>query len=149
MKLGLSCGQCIRDIVLGDVDIKDVLLIITGTDFDPENDLEWENIWTTYTGSYRTVIPIDGHRSSFSIWADIVDDQDLVREIVLELHREGRLYQPRRTVKRTLTGQHRGHHWLEVVNTEHSHPAVQTAFDRFLVLDAMFGTIKQPIRDDF
>jgi hypothetical protein len=35
MKIGLSYSRCVRDIVDGRVDIADVLVLITRTDFDP------------------------------------------------------------------------------------------------------------------
>ena len=48
MKIGLSYSRCVRDIVDGKVDIRDVLVIITRTDFDPRNDDQWAGIWTGY-----------------------------------------------------------------------------------------------------
>jgi hypothetical protein len=36
MKIGLSYSRCVRDIVDGAVDINDVLVLITRTDFDPQ-----------------------------------------------------------------------------------------------------------------
>lgn len=45
MKIGLSYSRCVRDIVDGVVDIDDVLIIISRTDFDPRNDVQWESIW--------------------------------------------------------------------------------------------------------
>jgi hypothetical protein len=38
MKIGLSYSRCVRDIVDGIVDIDDILVVITRTDFDPHND---------------------------------------------------------------------------------------------------------------
>ena len=48
MKVGLSYGRCILDIHNGVVDINDVLVIITRTHFDPENDDQWKGIWQHY-----------------------------------------------------------------------------------------------------
>ena len=45
MKIGLSYSRCVRDIVDGTVDIDDVLVLITRTDFDPHNDDQWSSIW--------------------------------------------------------------------------------------------------------
>ena len=53
MKIGLSYSRCVRDIVDGVVDIRDVLVLITRTDFDPHNDEDWNSIWVGYHNSYR------------------------------------------------------------------------------------------------
>jgi len=45
MKIGLSYSRCILDIVEGRVDIEDVLVLITRTDFDPRDDVQWTGIW--------------------------------------------------------------------------------------------------------
>ena len=45
MKIGLSYSRCVRDIVDGVVDIDDVLVLITRTDFDPHDDQQWRGIW--------------------------------------------------------------------------------------------------------
>ena len=45
MKIGLSYSRCVRDIVDGTVDIDDVLVLITRTDFDPRDDTQWQGIW--------------------------------------------------------------------------------------------------------
>lgn len=50
MRIGLSYSRCIRDIIEGKVDIKDVLIIIARTDFDPHDDKQWEDIWRGYGG---------------------------------------------------------------------------------------------------
>ena len=44
MKIGLSYSRCVRDIVEGKVDIADVLVIIARTDFDPNNDEQWQDV---------------------------------------------------------------------------------------------------------
>jgi len=50
MKIGLSYSRCVRDIVDGTVDIRDVLVLITRTDFDPRIDEQWTSIWQGYGG---------------------------------------------------------------------------------------------------
>jgi hypothetical protein len=40
MKTGLSYSRCVRDIVDGKVDIDDVLVLISRTDFDPRDDAQ-------------------------------------------------------------------------------------------------------------
>jgi len=48
MKIGLSYSRCVRDIVDGVVDINDVLVIISRTDFDPHDSEQWSGIWQGY-----------------------------------------------------------------------------------------------------
>jgi len=48
MKVGLSYSRCVRDIVDGQVDIDDVLVLITRTNFDPHDDEQWRGIWIGY-----------------------------------------------------------------------------------------------------
>ena len=48
MKIGLSYSRCVLDIVEGRVDIEDVLVLITRTDFDPRDDAQWTGIWGGY-----------------------------------------------------------------------------------------------------
>ena len=48
MKIGLSYSRCVRDIVDGKVDIDDVLIIVSRTNFDPRDDTQWSNIWQGY-----------------------------------------------------------------------------------------------------
>jgi len=50
MKIGLSYSRCVKDIVDGKVMIDDVLVIITRTDFDPNNNDQWQAIWQGYAG---------------------------------------------------------------------------------------------------
>ena len=50
MKIGLSYSRCIRDIVDGKVDIDDVLVLITRTDFDPRDADQRQGIWLGYGG---------------------------------------------------------------------------------------------------
>jgi hypothetical protein len=51
MKIGLSYSRCVRDIVDGVVDINDILVIVSRTDFDPHDDKQWQSIWQGYGGS--------------------------------------------------------------------------------------------------
>jgi len=44
MKIGLSFSRCVRDIWEGRVDSHDVLVIIARTNFNPNDDAQWEGI---------------------------------------------------------------------------------------------------------
>jgi len=88
MKIGFSYSRCIRDIVDGVVDIKDVLVIIARTDFDPRNDDQWKSIWNGYRQHSGWSQPE---------WIDYKDeDEDRLRTVSIELWETGKLHQPRR-----------------------------------------------------
>ena len=123
MKIGLSYSRCVRDIVDGVVDIDDVLVVITRTDFDPHDDEQWASIWSGYHGYSPWSNPE---------WANYPDeDEDRFRSVSIELWDTGKLHQPRKF------GAHpsrRPEIWLEAVlpNSELAkNPAAKLAWDKF------------------
>ena len=123
MKIGLSYSRCVRDIVDGKVDINDVLVLITRTDFDPNNDEQWDGIWHGYH-----------QRGGWSNpeWAHYKDeDVERFRQVSIDLWEQGKLHQPRKF------GAHparRPEIWLETVLPSSElkrNPAAQDAWDRF------------------
>lgn len=123
MKIGLSYSRCVRDIVDGTVDIDDVLILITRTDFDPRNDDEWNSIWRGYR-----------MRSGWNApeWEDYTEDhENQFRNVSIELWDQGKLHQPRRF------GAHparRREIWLEAVLPSSelaNNPAAKQAWDKF------------------
>ena len=123
MKIGLSYSRCVRDIVDGVVDIDDVLIVITRTDFDPHNDQEWSSIWNGYHGYNPWSNPE---------WAKYADeDEDRFRSVSIELWETGKLHQPRKF------GAHparRPEIWLEAVLPSSelaNNPAAKSAWDKF------------------
>jgi len=123
MKIGLSYSRCVRDIVDGKVDIADVLVLITRTDFDPNNDEQWASIWQGYR-----------MRSGWSNpeWYDYEEeDEDRFRSVSIELWETGKLHQPRKF------GAHptrRPEIWLEAVlpNSElEANPTAKKAWEKF------------------
>jgi hypothetical protein len=132
MKIGLSYSRCVRDIVEGRVDINDVLVVIARTDFDPHDDVQWSGIWAGYSGG------TSGNRmrglfgGSNPEWAGTTDtDEDLYRNVSIELWEQGKFHQPRKF------GAHptrRSEFWLEAVlpNSElERNPAVKMAWEKF------------------
>jgi hypothetical protein len=123
MKIGLSYSRCVRDIIDGVVDINDVLVLITRTDFDPHSDEQWNQIWAGYR-----------MRSGWSNpeWANYSDeDEDRFRSVSIELWETGRLHQPR---KFGANPQRRPEIWLEAVlpsSELEENPAAKDAWDRF------------------
>ena len=87
MKIGLSYSRCIRDIVDGAVNIEDVLVVISRTNFDPNNDKQWDEIWQGYTG---------GHGLRAREWSQYEEDRkEDFRNATLNLWHAGKLHQPR------------------------------------------------------
>jgi hypothetical protein len=96
MKIGLSYSRCVRDIVEGKVDIKDILVIVARTDFDPNNDEQWQGIWQGYGGGSNG----DRMRGIFSAgnpeWFEYGDeDEEKFRNVSRELWNQGKFHQPR------------------------------------------------------
>lgn len=132
MKIGLSYSRCVRDIVDGVVDIDDVLVIITRTDFDPHNDEQWSSIWNGYGGGTDTVSMRGMFSGSNPEWARYSDeDEAKFRLISTELWDQGKMHQPRKF------GAHprrRPEIWLEAVlpsSELESNPAAKAAWNKF------------------
>ena len=123
MKIGLSYSRCVRDIVDGKVDIEDVLVLITRTNFDPHNDEQWTSIWEGYHDSYGLSNPE---------WRNYPpEDEVKFRNISIELYDTGKIHQPRKF------GAHparRSEIWLEAVLPSSElvrNPAAKDAWDKF------------------
>lgn len=119
MKVGLSYSRCIRDIVDGVVDIDDVLVVISRTDFDPRDDTQWGSIW-------------QGYHWSNPEWADYPDeDEARFRQATLDLYESGKLHQPRQFGAYPMR---RREIWLETVlpsSELENVPAAKAAWDKF------------------
>ena len=133
MKIGLSYSRCVRDIVDGVVDIDDVLVLITRTDFDPRDDDQWKGIWIGYHGG--------GLGLSAPEWATYPnEDEDRFRSVSIELWETGRLHQPR---KFGFHPSRRPEIWLETVLPDSemmNRPAVKDAWDQFQTIAGLTNT---------
>lgn len=129
MKIGLSYSRCVRDIVDGVVDIDDVLVLITRTDFDPRDDKQWKGIWEGYHSRTGWSNPE---------WAGYPPEaEDKFREISIELYDTGRMHQPRQfgAHPRRLP-----HIWLETVLPSEEldkNPGVKAAWNKFQTLASL------------
>ena len=134
MKIGLSYSRCIRDIIDGKVAMRDVLVIVARTDFDPRDDEQWSGIWEGYGGGSHP-----GGIWSNPEWAGY-DDEDKFREVTLELYNTGKLHQPRQF------GTHPvrlNNYWLDcVVPQDEMTPAQQKAWDNYQLIT---GLTKKPV----
>jgi hypothetical protein len=123
MKIGLSYSRCIRDIVDGDIDINDVLIVITRTDFDPHDDDQWSGIWNGYHTRGMMSNPEWAHYPA--------EDEAKFRQVTIDLYNSGKMHQPRKF------GAHptrRPEIWLEAVLPSSElarNPAAKTAWDKF------------------
>jgi len=130
MKIGTSLSRCVRDIYEGTVDIDDVLVVIARTDVDPENDKQWLNLWRGYAGG-------DNFIGAFSSpeWNSIpAEDEQKVRDICVQLKKQGKLHQPRQY------GAHPArlnHYWYDAILTEEvikTNPAAEKAWDNYKLI---------------
>jgi hypothetical protein len=130
MKIGLSYSRCVRDIVDGVVDITDVLVIISRTDFDPHDAEQWQGIWVGYGGGTDNGYTTSFFSQSNPEWAGY-HDEDQFRSVSIELWESGKLHQPRKF------GAHptrRSEIWLEAVLPSEElekNPAAKIAWDKF------------------
>ena len=135
MKIGLSYSRCVRDIVDGTVDIRDVLVLITRTDFDPRVDEQWTSIWQGYGGGQTF-----GNPFSNPEWMDYTaEDEARFREVSIELWESGKLHQPR---KFGFHPPRRREIWLETVLPDselETRPSVKAAWDNFQMLAGLTG----------
>jgi hypothetical protein len=117
----------VRDIVDGTVDIRDVLVIITRTDFDPRVDEQWANIWTGYGGGQTL-----GSVWSNPEWNNYGPEREAdFRGVSVDLWETGKLHQPRQFGARP---SRRSEIWLEAVlpsSELEQNPAAREAWDRF------------------
>jgi len=139
MKIGLSYSRCVRDIVDGRVDINDVLVLITRTDFDPHDDKQWSGIWIGYGGGTENAYSRGFFSQSNPEWAGY-HDEDQFRSVSIELWETGKLHQPRKFGAKPAR---RPEIWLETVLPDsemQSRPAVKEAWDHFQTLAGLTNT---------
>jgi hypothetical protein len=136
MKIGLSYSRCVRDIVDGKVDINDVLVLITRTDFDPRDDEQWAGIWTGYGGGQTFGSPFSSPE-----WMDYpAEDEAKFRGVSIELYSSGKMHQPRQFGARP----HRlPYYWLETIVSDtdlETSPVIKDAWDKFQLVSSLKGT---------
>jgi len=130
MKIGLSYSRCVKDIVDGVVDINDVLVLITRTDFDPNDDDQWRGIWIGYGGGTDNGYSQGFFSHSNPEWAGYMDESRF-RSVSIELWETGKLHQPRKFGARP---SRRSEIWLETVlpsSELEKNPTAKAAWDKF------------------
>ena len=130
MKVGLSLSRCMRDIFEEKVAMHDVLVIVSRTDVDPNNDDHWRAIWEGY---------LYGGLSNPE-WAGLEDHEEEMRHILQELFDQGKLHQPRQF------GAHprrMNNYWLDCVVPENEMTlAQQKAWDNYQLIT---GLTRKPL----
>lgn len=130
MKIGLSYSRCVRDIVDGVVDIEEVLVLITRTDFDPRDDEQWTGIWKGYGGGGSFGSPWS--QPEWGMYGDEYEQK--FRDVSIELYESGKMHQPRQF------GAHprrMPYIWLEAVLPSQEldiNPTVKKAWDQFQIV---------------
>jgi hypothetical protein len=133
MKVGLSYSRCILDIVEERVDINDVLVVVSRTDFDPNIDEQWQGIWWGYTAGGLS-------NPEWANWAHIEGAEDKFRAVTLQLWNDGKFHQPR---KFGAYPQRRREFWLETMLISEEieiNPAVKSAWNNFQVIAGLTNT---------
>jgi len=131
MKIGLSYSRCVLDIVEGRVSMDDVLVLITRTDFDPRDDVQWTGIWTGYCLGGLS----NPEWSNYDFHSK--DDEDKFRSVSCMLYEDGKMHQPRKFGARP---QRRPEIWLEAVlpNSElETNPSAKIAWEKFQTIAAL------------
>ena len=131
MKIGLSYSRCVLNIVEGRVSMDDVLVLITRTDFDPRDDVQWTGIWTGYCLGGLS----NPEWSNYDFHSK--DDEDKFRSVSCMLYEDGKMHQPRKFGARP---QRRPEIWLEAVlpNSElEANPTAKLAWEKFQTIAAL------------
>jgi len=130
MRVGTSLSRCVRDIYEGKVDYYEVLVVIARTDVDPEDDVQWKNIWKAYGGGQKLGSPWSNPE-----WNAIpAEDEQKVRDICITLKRTGKLHQPRQYGAHTAR---LDHYWYDVILSDDvvdSNPAAKKAWDNYKMI---------------
>jgi len=138
MKIGLSYSRCVRDIVEGKVDLADVLVIISRTDFNPKDNEQWQDIWQGYRSR-------SGH--NYPEWASYTDeDEDRFRSVSIELVESGKFHEPR---KFGVNPKRLPWYWLETIlpsDELDNNPAAKKAFEKFKIVAGLVS--KKPWQID-
>lgn len=130
MLVGFSVSKCIIDIIEGNVDTKDILVIIGRTDFDIE-----------HIDSL-----IDQYRHYNGVWMNY--DTQTLRNLLIDLYKSGKIHQPRKFGQYPRSVVH-GKHWGEVLTTPRDlTPAAKKAWENYKLL-AAFEKRSFEIDDNF
>jgi len=124
----MSFSKCVLDIFEGRVNINDVLVIITRTDFDPRDSSQWNKIWN----GYRYAGPNPP-------WVNLNETHEpLIRALSIRLWDQGLLHQPRQFG--AWPSGNLSYTWLEtILPSEELEKNIKTkdAWERFQVISGL------------
>lgn len=130
MKIGLSYSRCVKDIVEGKVDLKEVLVVIARTDFDPRDDKSWAGIWKGYCEGAFFNMNMEWYGYDYNNPAH----EKLFRDVSIELFESGKFFQPRQFGAYPAR---MPYIWLETVlpsDELESNPSAKKAWDHFQMI---------------
>ena len=138
MKIGISYSRCVKDIIENKVSIDDVLVIIARTNFDPENDNEWNSIWQGYAGT-------DGFGMfNHPEWHKFREREKEFRDLSIKLKKDGKLHQPR---KFGAHPERMMNYWYDVILSPDdlkNNPAAESAWEDYKIA-AKLGSAKRDL----
>jgi len=128
MKVGTSLSRCVRDIFDGTVKVNEVMVVVARTDFDPEDDAQWTNIWNGYAGDGV------GGFASAPEWYGYTENEQEFRDICINLKKSGKLHQPRQYGAFPMRY---NEYWYDVILTAETHqdkPGVEKAWNNYKLI---------------
>lgn len=138
MKIGLSYSRCVLDIVEGRVDINDVLVVIARTNFDPDDDAQWADIWKGYCYGGTS------HKEWGHYDFNNKEHENKFRSVSCDLWDQGKFHQPRKF------GAHPGRRreiWLEAVlpsSELETNVAAKDAWEKFQMVAGLTNVTLDP-----
>ena len=120
-KIGTSLSRCVRDIIEGRVEDRDVMVILARTKFDFDDPDSWQRLLASYV---------------YSEWHGL--DTERITEVVGQLWNTGRIHQPRQFGGYAVRTQHA---WLNV-HVEPESEAAQQAFQHYQMLLGLSGELE-------
>lgn len=128
MKIGFSFGRCVRSIVLGEVDIDDVMCIIARTYMPRENDVKWVIEEYMLRSQYLSGL-----------------DRDRCHDVGMQLWRSGRVIEPRQNGVHVMSAP-KDCVWMDLYPTvvDNGNTAVKEAWDAYRLLINLAAQVPEP-----
>jgi len=127
MKIGTSLSRCVVDLYEKTVDMVDVMVVVSRTRFDPEDDAQWKGIWEGY---------VQGGWSSAE-WSGFADKEAEFRAICVTLKTSGKLHQPRLFGARPPRAIYPWYETILAPKELEQNPSVKDAWDQYQILTGL------------
>ena len=134
MLIGTSLGQCLKDILSGEVPESDVVMIITRTMAE-----DAEKLMVVVDHYYHSG---NGNRNSYDLSVDGTKTIEEARDLATRLFNTGKIHQPRCFPDfgggYVHPGMYASGHWIQLApKSWNTTPAVVEAYDKYKMLDAL------------